>query len=85
LPVGISVSNFPTVNTVNSTNGICFGGRGEVYKGAQNFTVTDDQQMNNAVTAVVSVSTVGDISYVAKDRNGNVIPKTTTMPGSDLN
>jgi prepilin-type N-terminal cleavage/methylation domain-containing protein len=90
LPDSITISNFPAIASPN--NGLCFNGRGEVFRGGQNFTVNvaTNQQFNNAVSAVINVSTVGDVSHVAKNRAGGTIPPKVDIngnvtPNSDLN
>jgi prepilin-type N-terminal cleavage/methylation domain-containing protein len=75
LPDGIQVvtSGAGAFPTTTSSNGICFNGRGETFGGARSLTLVDSQQLNNAVSARLSVSMVGDISRETRDRNNNII------------
>jgi prepilin-type N-terminal cleavage/methylation domain-containing protein len=85
LPDSVTISNFPAIAAPN--NGLCFNGRGELFRGGQTFNVNvaSDQQFNNAVSAVINVSTVGDVSHVAKNRAGGTISPKPNNPSSDLN
>jgi prepilin-type N-terminal cleavage/methylation domain-containing protein len=69
LPEGIQVitSSFPLTSI---SNGICFNGRGETFGGAQSFTIVDTQRRNAAVSALLTVSVVGDVSRTTYDRSG---------------
>jgi prepilin-type N-terminal cleavage/methylation domain-containing protein len=85
LPDSVTISNFPAIAAPN--NGLCFNGRGELFRGGQTFdvNVAADQQFNNAVSAVINISTVGDVSHVAKNRAGGTIAPNSNNPSSDLN
>jgi prepilin-type N-terminal cleavage/methylation domain-containing protein len=65
LPEGIEITDFP--QAIN-TNGICFNGRGNVYRGAANnidiqFGVLSKNNDSKVNGAVFKVSSVGEVTY----------------------
>jgi type II secretory pathway pseudopilin PulG len=57
---------FPSTSV---SNGICFNGRGETFGGSRSLTLVDTQQFNNAASAILTVSVVGDVSRQTFDKN----------------
>jgi prepilin-type N-terminal cleavage/methylation domain-containing protein len=75
VPDGIQVitSGAGSFPATTGSNGICFNGRGETFGGAKSFTIVDSQKRNTAVSAMLSISVVGDVSRTTYDRNNAAI------------